>query len=807
MQTDRRTDKKRIVMSSLTGQDTMAGVAELLRREGVTLQFPQADRGPYTLRRIGDSQCQVACPLGTNVKAYVGLIAAGKFQKSLDLIRETNPFPAICGRVCLHPCEPECRRGEVDEPVAIRALKRFVADYESNHPPAEREALPAERKNGRKVAVVGSGPAGLTAASDLARRGYDVTVFEALPVAGGMLTVGIPPFRLPRDVIAAEIAAIAAQGVDIRTGRRIVDPGRLLQRGYQAAFVATGAHRGLKMGIPGEDLEGCSDALSFLKKVHLGDGGRPGSRVIVVGAGYAALDAARTAVRLGARQVDLIYRRSREEWPYPDMTRQAQREGVTVHEHLEPVRVLGRAGQVRGLVCRRLRSAPPDRVGRREPKPVGNSRLVLNADAIIFGIHQEPDLSFLPRRHRFQVSRWNHLVVDAETLATDQEGIFAGGDVVSGPKSVIEAIAMGHQAAVSIRRFLGDTAPDGPAAVGEARSSEVVIEDWVVQKQARMRVRRVGTPSWRDHFEETTLAPTEKMAVREAQRCLMCGPCQECAECIASCEKKLMAVSLPGAGVGETLVRIPWIAERFPDDDGPWEMLIEHPDGQKVAALASPVICRVWEQLCRGCAECVQACPYEARRMVSGGQEMVISQVDAALCRGCGACAAVCPTGASIMGHFTEQHLVGQLERLWPSPANRKRTGQDAQPRLVAFACHWSGYPLLESVRLTLPADLWPIRVMCLGSVHPGLVLRAFEAGADGVLLLGCDPQQCHYGSGGEIAEGQLDNVRRLISTLGIEVGRVRLETVKPGQADRLLRKVRRFAGAVGKLGPSPLSG
>ena len=798
-------------MDPVTGQRAVISISDLLSPEGVTLHFPGADLGPYRVQRVKTSQCKVACPLGTDVKGYIGLIAAGKFDTSLQLIRETNPFPAICGRVCMHPCEPECRRGDVDAPVAIRALKRFVADYELTAPPAPSDR-PAGKKAAGKVAVVGSGPAGLTAASDLARWGYRVTVFEALPVAGGMLTVGIPPFRLDRDVIRAEIDAIAARGVEIRTSRRIRNPEGLLKKGYQAVFVATGAHRGLKAGIPGEDSKGCSDALSFLKRVHLGDLTAPGHRVIVVGAGYAGLDAARTAVRLGARQVDLIYRRSRAELPYPDMAAQARREGVRIHDHLEPVRVLSRRGKVRGLVCRRLRSSPPDRIGRRQPVPVENSRQVLAADAVIFAIHQEPDLSYLGRRHPYQISRWNHLEVDPRTLSTGQEGVFAGGDVVSGPKSVIEAMAMGHQAAASIRRYLSgeireDIRRQETAVDAAARQSEIIIEDWIPEEKARLRTRQVRPSTWEGHFAETTRPPTEKAAIEEARRCLMCGPCQECSECIATCEKKLLAVSIPGAEGGEALIRIPWIPERFPRQEGPWEMVIEQPDGQKVTARASAIICQLWEELCRGCADCVQACSYEARRMVSREGGLFVSQVDAALCRGCGACAAVCPTGASVMGHFTEQHLVDQLEEPWPTAGARRRRAGDDRPRLVAFACHWSAYPLLHDASTGLPADLRTIRVMCLSGVHPGLMLRAFEAGADGVLLLGCDPRKCHYGSGGEIAEAQLATTRRLMSTLGIDERRIRLETAAPESSDRLMRSLRNFTRAVERLGPNLLTG
>jgi NADPH-dependent glutamate synthase beta subunit-like oxidoreductase/coenzyme F420-reducing hydrogenase delta subunit/ferredoxin len=781
-------------------------IRALLDREEVVLHFPQDDLGPYLLRRVKTSQCKVACPLGTDVKGYVGLIAAGQHRKSLDLIKETNPFPAICGRVCMHPCEPECRRGEVDAPVSIRALKRFVADYELKNPSERIERDSAGKAAQERVAIVGSGPAGLTAAGDLARWGYGVTVFEALPVAGGMLSVGIPPFRLPRDVIQAEIGAIADLGVDIRTKKKITDPRRLLQQGYKAVFMATGAHKGLKLGLPGEDLQGSLDALTFLREVHLGREQRPGDRVVVIGAGYAALDSARTALRLGSRRVDLVYRRSKGELPYSDLAREAQREGAKLHYHVAPVRILGRKGRVTGVACVKMRSEPADQVGRRQPTPIQGSEFVLSADAVIFAIHQEPDLSFLPRKHGFEITPWNTLMVEPETLATSKKGIFAGGDAVSGPKSVIEAIAVGHKAAASIHRYIRakEAGPTAEAA-GEGQS-EVIIEDWVPERRDRLRVLRESPKSWAGRFQEVERLPSEDRARREADRCLMCGPCDECEQCIAGCEKKLLVLSAPQATGQEVLARIPWISDRFPDGNGPWQVLIEGPGGISLQALASPVVCDVWEELCRGCAECAQVCEYEARKMVSRPNGVVVSEVDQTICRGCGACVTVCPTGASIVSHFTEARLTKALEEMLVAPSGRKGRKKAAGPQIVGFACNWSAYPLLEGDGLQLSANLNVIRVMCLGSVNPGVVLRAFELGADGVLMLGCSPEKCHYSFGNRVAETQLEMTKKLMYTLGIERERLRLEVISSGERAKLTRIVRRFANKVSKLGPNPLS-
>jgi len=793
-------------MGEVAEKNSVASIRALLQEEEVVLTFPQADLGPYTLRRVKTSQCKVACPLGTDVKGYVGLIAAGKFGKSLALIKETNPFPAICGRVCMHPCEPECRRGDIDAPIAIRALKRFVADYELQHPAERAKSSLPGKKGLDKVAVIGSGPAGLTAAGDLARWGFEVTVFEALPVAGGMLTVGIPPFRLPRDVIHAEIEAIADLGVHIKTKKKIRDPQRLLRQGYKAVFMATGAHRGLKLGLPGENLRGCVDALSFLRRVHLGQEESLGNRVVVVGVGYAALDAARTALRLGCVQVDLVYRRSKEELPYPDLARDAQREGVKLHYHTDPVRILGRDGRVRGVVCVKMRSGPADKVGRRQPHRIEGSEFILPASAVIFATHQEPDFSFLPKNHGFEISPWKTLLVDSQTLATNKEGIFAGGDAVSGPKSVIEAIAVGHKAAASIHRYVRGKDVGEIGEMPGDEQSEVIIEGWAPEQRGRMRASRLAPQSWKGHFQEVERLPSEQQARSEGQRCLMCGPCIECEECIAQCDKKLLALSLPQVYAEEVLVRIPWISDRFPQGNGPWEVLIQGPGGRSLRALASPVVCDVWEDLCRGCAECVEVCEYDARQMVGRDSGVVVSKIDQSLCRGCGSCVTVCPTGASTATYFTDTRITRALEEMLGASAGRQGRGKVSRPQIVSFACNWSAYPLLERGGVQIPADLHVIRVMCLGSVTPGFVLRAFELGADGVLFLGCSPQECHYSFGNRVAEMQCQMAQKLMHTLGIEKQRLRLEAISYGESTKLKKIVRQFANKISKLGPNALS-
>ena len=295
----------------------MREIEAALQKEQMTLSFPDLSKDEYPITKIEPSTCKIACPAGVKVKAYIGLIVTGKFQEALDLIKEDNPLPGICGRVCTHPCESECNRTNVDEAVAICALKRFVADWELEK--GEKRKKPIKQRYSEKVAIIGSGPAGLTCANDLARKGYPVTIFEKLSKPGGMLSWGIPSYRLPRDIIAKEIEAITDLGVKLKTKVEVgrdVTFAELKKKGYKAFFIAVGAYKGLKLGIPGEDdYEGFVDCLEFLVRVNGGNFTKPGKKVIVIGGGNSAIDAARTALRLGCQEVHILYRRSRKEMP------------------------------------------------------------------------------------------------------------------------------------------------------------------------------------------------------------------------------------------------------------------------------------------------------------------------------------------------------------------------------------------------------------------------------------------------------------------------------------------------------------
>ncbi|HID92484.1 MAG TPA: 4Fe-4S dicluster domain-containing protein [bacterium (Candidatus Stahlbacteria)] len=642
----------------------MADIKNIVSKEGAHLELKEIG-AKYSIKTISESPCRVACPAGVNVKAYIGLIAAGKFEQALEVEKRANPLPGICGRVCTYPCESECHRGEIDEPVAIRALKRFIADYELRY--GKKEVHPIKRTKKEKVAIIGSGPAGLTAANDLIRSGYGVTIFEALPVAGGMLSVGIPAYRLPREIIKAEIDAIANLGVEIKTNTRVEDVDGLLTDGYNAVFIAIGAHKGLKLNIPGEDdFEGLIDCITFLKQVNLGNRSKPGKKVVVIGGGNSAIDSARTALRLGADAVYIVYRRSRKEMPADELEiKEAELEGVKIHYLAAPIRILGKNKKVVGMECTKMRLGEPDASGRRRPIPIEGSEFVIDADVIIPAISQKPDLSFLPEKHGLKISKWGSLEVDPNTLATNKLGIFAGGDAVTGPRTVIEAIAAGHKAAKSIDRYLSGKGLK--ESVAERKVSELEldlsIDDVVVERKERIEVPKLALNRRRGSFEEVELSLSEEQAIQEAKRCLRCGPCMECVECIKDCQKKLIAVSVPETISEEVLVRTWWVPDRFPSNERPWEATIEAPTKKSMQVVAEPIVCNVSEEFCRGCGRCEEVCEYSAIKMMSRTDGTFVARVDQSICRGCGACAAVCPSGAMIVGHFTDKWINKIIEK------------------------------------------------------------------------------------------------------------------------------------------------
>ncbi|MBM3322879.1 4Fe-4S dicluster domain-containing protein [candidate division WOR-3 bacterium] len=603
------------------------------------LSLPGSDRR-FRVGKTPDSPCRVGCPAGVNAKGYVGLISAGRFEAALEEVRARNPLPAICGRVCTHPCESECRRGDHDAPVAIRPLKRFIADFARHAAPAclpERTAARPER-----IAVIGSGPAGLTAANDLARLGYQVTVFEAHSRPGGMLVVGIPRFRLPRDVIEQEVESIFSLGVRLEVASRVSDPGELLRDGFSAVLCATGAHRTLKLGLAREDeLEGVVDALTFLRQADSNPGARLHGTVLVVGGGNSALDSARTALRMGADRVEVLYRRTRREMPaLPSEIAEAEAEGAKIRILTLPAELLHDGARLTGVRCVRTRLGTPDESGRRRPEVVPGSGFTIPATKLISAVGQRPDTEHLagtplsPRRD-------GTLAADALTAQTAAPGIFAGGDVVTGPLTVIDAIAAGHRAARGIHAALSGATPEpGP----RTRELECGLAELAVAPVGRTDLRELDSRA-RQSFAEVEQVMSEAEAMTEAARCLRCGPCDECVRCSSRCAKHRLALTVPGAS-GSIVLRVPRISELVPDASSSFACLVSRAGSRDATVEATVLVSRVDPTLCRACGSCLEACAHEAVSLVQWQGELKTAQVDTARCRGCGVCATACPSGA-----------------------------------------------------------------------------------------------------------------------------------------------------------------
>ncbi|MEW6381184.1 MAG: FAD-dependent oxidoreductase [bacterium] len=512
---------------------------ELTNRKAIYKPFAQAIPNRYSIDKRGKSPCKLVCPLGQNAQGYIALIKDKKYAQAYNLITRDNPLPAICGRVCAHPCEESCKRGEIDQPLSIAALKRFVADYVCAHNLQTAPEIPEKRSE--KVAIIGAGPAGLVAAHDLALKGYPVTIFEALPVAGGMLAVGIPEYRLPRDVLQAQVDSIKSLGVEIRLSSPLgpnLTCDDLKAQGYKAILLATGAHKSLKLGVPGEEkFAGVIHCTDFLREVNLGRKVEIGQRVAVIGGGNTAIDAARTAWRLGASEVTIVYRRTRLEMPaLPDEIEAAEFEGIKLVYLTAPVEILGENGRVIGLKCVRMELGEPDNQGRRRPVPIAGSEFVMPMDTVIPALSQSPDLSFLPEGSGFKTTRSGGLEVDAVTKATNIAGIFAAGESVTGPGIAVEAMAHGREAAVSIDRFLkGEDMRAGREKEVFDRA-EPDLDRWDVEPKQRVHMPSLTLDDRRGSFREVDLGLTEEMALEEARRCLNCGICSECMECVATCK-------------------------------------------------------------------------------------------------------------------------------------------------------------------------------------------------------------------------------------------------------------------------------
>ncbi|HLB73400.1 MAG TPA: FAD-dependent oxidoreductase, partial [Sedimentisphaerales bacterium] len=510
-------------------------------RKAIFKEYPQAVPNKFAMTRQGVPPCHDSCPIHGNPCGYVALAAAGKFEEAYASATEKNPFPSICGRICEHPCEQTCNRANLDAPVSIAYIKRFLADrhHEQGTEPSAREKQASIQENGRKVAVIGSGPAGLAAALELRKMGYSVTIFEKHGVLGGMMRIGIPEYRLPTEVIERDIQNILDYGIDVKLNRPVkskADIEKFLKEGFDAVFLAVGSHASVRLAIPGEELDNVSQGIDFLRDVRLGRKKEIGNRVAVIGGGNTAIDAARMALRLGGEDVTIIYRRTRDEMPaFSEEIEHALQEGVKLWTLTSPKRILQGDGRLK-VECVRNELGEPDESGRRRPVEIPGSEHLIEVDSLLLAVGQKPDLGFLQADKKIELTRSAAIQVDKKTGATSWPGVFAGGDVIRGAASVVQATADGQLAAKAIDAYI-----KGEKFEPEEQTQPVVeISAQELKERKEKIIRRHEMPTIgldrRRTFEEVDLGFTEEMAKAEAQRCLFCAVCSWCGLCEKVCE-------------------------------------------------------------------------------------------------------------------------------------------------------------------------------------------------------------------------------------------------------------------------------
>lgn len=590
---------------------------------------------------VGDCRppCVKACPAQTDCQGYVGLIANGEFQEALKLIKEQIPLPASIGLVCPHPCEEACRRQLVEEPIAIAALKTFAAEQDIYKDNAFLPELKAP--SGKRAAIIGGGPAGLTAAHFLAIEGHEVFIYEAMPQAGGMLRYGIPQYRLPKEILDQEIKLIEALGVKIICNTRINQDISFdyIKQNYDTVFLGIGAWKYTRIGCPGEDVAGVLGGIDFLRDAALNGSVKIGDRVAVIGGGNTAMDAARTAVRLGAKEVMVLYRRTREEMPAEDIEiEEAEEEGVIFKFLLAPEEIIAEAGKAAAIRCQKMQLGEPDSSGRRKPVPIAGAQELIPVDTIIAAIGQQVDTSDLPG---IQIDKWKCIDTDAGSLQTNIEGIFAGGDAVTGPGIAIEAIAQGKKAALAMNAYLNGEIQPRVGSFTVERS--LTAEDFADVKRVE-RVRLVHRdPVERSHdFMEIAGRMTPEQARQEAGRCLECG-CQDYFECKLinyANEYKVDPRNLQG-------------------DKHTVLAHDEHPYIERDAAK------------CILCGLCVRVCDelmgVGALGLVHRGFDTLVKPefgraLQDSACISCGQCVSVCPTGALIEKNAHLKNVPLQLD-------------------------------------------------------------------------------------------------------------------------------------------------
>ena len=541
--------------------------------------------------------CQSACPVNTPASSYIERIQEGDYDGALGLNHMANLFPHILGRVCTHPCESACRRGKIDEPVSICSLKRAAADFADKKSPL-RSSI-AKKSTGKKVAIIGAGPSGLAAGNDLAIVGHDVTIFEALPMAGGMLSVGIPPYRLPWNKIEGAVGWVEKLGIKLKLKSPVntLEKFDKLVEKYDAVYIAAGAHKSMALEIPGEDLKGVVHGIAYMKDINLGKQKKVPSRVAVVGGGFTAIDCARSSLRLGAKEVFIIYRRTLKEMPAGELeVSLAEEEAIKILYLTTPIKISGdKKSKVTALECIKNSLGEPDASGRRRPEPISGSEFTLPVDMIIAAIGQAPDASFMEGKSGVKFTKWGNVKVDVESFKTSRKGVFAGGDFITGPRNAIEVIGDGRKAARAIDKYLSGNNERKYEYL--FNDKEPVRNDSGYESIPRQEQDAVPMGARWDFDKEVELGFSKERASKEADRCLLCHynifideKCVLCGGCIDVCPHNCIAmISRDKVDTDDML------DGSIPDD---WDAVMA-----------------IDEEQCIRCGLCVKRCPVDAIKM------------------------------------------------------------------------------------------------------------------------------------------------------------------------------------------------